>query len=67
MTVITLSTVGYQTVHPLDRAGIFFTMGLIVVGVGTVGYAIATLTETILEGHLQNFWGGRKMERTIEK
>ncbi len=67
MTVITLSTVGYQTVHPLDQAGIFFTMGLIVVGVGTVGYAIATLTETILEGHLQNFWGGRKMERTIEK
>jgi voltage-gated potassium channel len=67
MTVITLSTVGYQTVHPLDRSGIFFTMGLIVVGVGTLGYAIATLSETILEGHLQNFWGGRKMERMIEK
>nr|MDA8029381.1 potassium channel family protein [Nitrospiraceae bacterium] len=52
MTVITLSTVGYQTVHPLDRAGLFFTMALIVVGVGTLGYAIATLSETILEGHL---------------
>ncbi len=67
MTVITVSTVGYQTVHQLDRAGIFFTMALIVVGVGTVGYAIATLSETILEGHLQNFLGGRKMERAIEK
>jgi voltage-gated potassium channel len=67
MTVITLSTVGYQTVHPLDRAGLFFTMALIVVGVGTLGYAIATLSETILEGHLQSFWGGRKMERMIEK
>jgi len=67
MTVITLSTVGYQTVHPLDRAGMFFTVALIIVGVGTVGYAIATLSEIILEGHLQSFWGGRKMERVIEK
>ncbi len=67
MTVITLSTVGYQTVHPLDQAGLFFTMGLIIVGVGTLGYAIATLSEIILEGHLRSFWGGRKMERMIEK
>lgn len=67
MTVITLSTVGYQTVHPLDNAGMYFTMALIIVGVGTVGYAIATLSEIILEGHLQSFWGGRKMERMIEK
>ncbi len=67
MTVITLSTVGYQTVHPLDRAGLFFTMVLIVVGVGALGYAIATLSEMILEGHLQSFLGGRKMERMIEK
>lgn len=67
MTVITLSTVGYQTVHTLDRSGMFFTVGLIIVGVGTVGYAIATLSEIILEGHLQSFLGGRKMERMIEK
>lgn len=67
MTVITLSTVGYQTVHPLDRMGLLFTMGLIIVGVGTVGYAIATLSEMIVEGHLQSFWGGRKMERMIER
>jgi len=66
MTVITLSTVGFQTVHHLDKAGMFFTEALIIVGVGTVGYAIATLSEIILEGHLKSFWGGRKMERMIE-
>jgi len=35
MTVITISTVGYEEVKHLDTAGRIFTMGLIVVGVGT--------------------------------
>ena len=52
MTVITLSTVGYQTVHDLSSNGKIFTIVLIVFGVGTVGYAIATLSEMILEGHI---------------
>lgn len=65
MTVITLSTVGYQTVHPLDSSGKIFTILLIVTGVGTVGYAIATLSEMILEGHLYQILGIRKMDRKI--
>ena len=65
MTVITLSTVGYQTVHPLDRSGKFFTILLIVGGVGTVGYAIATLSELFLEGHAYRLLGIRKMDRKI--
>lgn len=65
MTVITLSTVGYQTVHPLDRSGKFFTILLIVGGVGTVGYAIATLSELFLEGHVYKLLGIRKMDRKI--
>ncbi len=65
MTVITLSTVGYQTVHPLSPNGKIFTILLIIVGVGTVGYAIATLSEMILEGHLYQLLGIRKMDRKI--
>ena len=65
MTVITLSTVGYQTVHPLDQYGKYFTILLIVGGVGTVGYAIATLSELILEGHVYKLLGIRKMDRKI--
>ncbi|KGA94644.1 potassium channel family protein [Leptospirillum ferriphilum] len=65
MTAITLSTVGYQTVHPLDQSGKYFTILLIVGGVGTVGYAIATLSELILEGHVYKLLGIRKMDRKI--
>src|SRR4051812_32011236 len=35
MTVITVATVGFGEVRPLTAAGRVFTMGLIVVGVGT--------------------------------
>ncbi|BAM07790.1 potassium channel family protein [Leptospirillum ferrooxidans] len=65
MSVITLSTVGYQTVHHLDVRGEYFTIILIVTGVGTVGYAIATLSELVLEGHVYKLLGGRRMDRKI--
>jgi voltage-gated potassium channel len=65
MAVITLSTVGYQTVHHLDVKGEYFTIILIVTGVGTVGYAIATLSELVLEGHVYKLLGGRRMDRKI--
>jgi len=38
MTVITLSTVGFKEVQPLSTGGQLWTMGLIVAGVGAVGY-----------------------------
>jgi voltage-gated potassium channel len=65
MTVITLSTVGFDVVHPLSPYGKIFTTVLIFVGVGTVGYAIATVTEMILEGHVYKLLGIRKMDRKI--
>ncbi len=65
MAVITLSTVGFDVVHPLSPAGKLFTTALIIVGVGVVGYAIATVTEMILEGHIYQLLGIRKMDRKI--
>ncbi len=35
MTVITLTTVRYEEVHPLSTAGRMFTIWLLMVGVGT--------------------------------
>jgi voltage-gated potassium channel len=43
MTVITLTTVGYQVVHPLSPAGQLFTIVLIVVGVGGALYTLSAL------------------------
>ena len=39
MTLITVTTVGYGEVHPLDASGKIFTSVVIVGGVGTVLYA----------------------------
>lgn len=65
MTVITLSTVGYGEVKRLDRAGQTFTIGLIVVGVGTAFYLLATMTELVLEGSLREHLGETAMLRKI--
>jgi voltage-gated potassium channel len=49
MTVIALSTVGFGEVHPLSSTGKVFTSVLIVIGVGTLAYALKRTTEAILE------------------
>ncbi len=53
MTVITLSTIGYQEVRPLDSAGEVFTISLIVFGLVTVFAFLAATTEVIMSGDLQ--------------
>ena len=52
MTVITLATVGFEEVHPLSHAGKVFTIALILIGVTSLAYAAARITETLLEGGL---------------
>jgi voltage-gated potassium channel len=66
MAVITLSTVGYQEVAPATAAGRVFTIGFIMVGVGTAFYTLVTLAEFLLEGRLRDILGRRSMERAIE-
>lgn len=53
MTVITLSTVGYGEVRPLSDVGRAFTIGLILLGVGTAAYLFTTLAEYIVSGELE--------------
>jgi len=52
MTIITLTTVGFGEVHKLSVAGRQFTIVLVVTGVIVGGYAAATLTSFVVEGHL---------------
>jgi voltage-gated potassium channel len=65
MTVITVSTVGYGEVKPLDEAGRMFTIVLIIIGVGTAFYLFATMTEVIIEGQLRDYLGAKGMLRKI--
>jgi len=67
MTLITLSTVGFGEVRPLSLAGRWFTMGLIVLGVGTGAYAFSALTEYIVSGELQGTLARRRRMATLKK
>ena len=67
MAVITLSTVGFQEVHPLSTAGRYFTIILILGGTGTMLYAATAIVQYLLEGNLANIIGRRRMKVEISK
>ncbi len=48
MTVITLGSVGYGEVKPLDTAGTVFTIALILFGLGTAAWLFTTIIETFV-------------------
>lgn len=52
MTVITLSTVGYNEIVPLDQGGRIFAIALIIAGVSAIGYTGAVTVEYLVSGHL---------------
>ena len=66
MTVITITTVGYQEVKPLDTAGRLFTIAIIFIGVGTAYYVFAAVTEAVVGGQLREFVGKSAMNRKIQ-
>jgi voltage-gated potassium channel len=65
MTVITITTVGFGEVAPLDTGGKVLTVGLIVSGVGSVSYAAVAGVEFVVEGHLRDYLEKRRMDRAI--
>jgi voltage-gated potassium channel len=66
MTVITLSTVGYAEVHPLNSRGRIFTICLILMGIITIGYMVNRITEAVIEGYFQEGIRLRQMRRLME-
>ncbi len=67
MTVITLTTVGYREVRPLDTSAQLWTMALLITGVGTLFYAAVSSVELVVEGTIRGYLGRRRMERAISK
>src|SRR3712207_1212398 len=67
MTVITLTTVGYREVRPLDTTGQLWTMTLLITGVGTLFYAAVSSVELVVEGTIRGYFGRRRMETAIRK
>lgn len=65
MTVITVTTVGFREVEPLDVPGKIFTIFLIVAGVVSATYAALSAAEYFIEGHFRREIERRRMERKI--
>lgn len=66
-TVITVTTVGFQEVQPLNRDQRTFTMVLAVAGTATTLYTFGAVLETVLEGRLRDLYGRRRMQRKIDE
>ena len=66
-TVTTVATVGFREVQPLTAGGQAFTIVLILVGVGTALYTFTQVLEVVVEGHVQEVLGRRRMEREIAR
>ena len=67
MTVTTLTTVGYREIRELSDAGRWFTIILIIGGVGTMLYALSTGARFMLEGELQEIYGRRRLEKKMKE
>lgn len=69
MTVITISTVGYGEVIDLraNPAGRIFTTVYIIVCLGTIAYAVTSITAFVVEGELKNILGRKRMAKEIQK
>ena len=67
MTIITLTTVGYEEVHPLSRAGRYFTIILVLSGVGSMLYALGVGAKVVIEGEFRDILGRRQLSKKIER
>lgn len=67
MTIITLTTVGFEEVHSLSRSGRLFTIVLILSGAGAFLYALSAATRMIIEGEIREIFGRRKLVKKIEE
>ena len=66
MTVTSVTTVGYNEVHPLSESGRVFTIFVILFGVGTALYILAILVQTVVEGELAAAFGVSRMQSRID-
>jgi len=66
-TIITMATVGFEEVHPLDSRGMWFTSVLVIVSIGIFAYAVTTFTRYVVEGVFRNSYKDTKVKRKISR
>jgi voltage-gated potassium channel len=65
MTIITMSTVGYEEVNEMGFNGRLFTSFLIIFSFGTFAYAISSITGFIADGEFKKVLNKRRMDSAL--
>ncbi len=66
-TVVTLSTVGYEEVQPLDDSGRIFTIVFILAGIGLMFYTATAIVELVVAGEVGELVGRRRSGRRVQR
>ena len=67
MTIITITTIGYGEVIPLDETGRLFTAFVAVTGVGAMFYTMTSVMDYLVMYRIADPLGLRKMQTQIDK
>lgn len=66
MTMITVSTVGFEEVRQLSQEGMIFTSFLIIISFGVFAYFITNTTRFMMDGEFRQYLKRRKMEKDLK-
>ncbi|MDF1546746.1 MAG: potassium channel protein [Bacteroidales bacterium] len=66
MTMITVSTVGFEEVRQLSQEGMIFTSFLIIISFGVFAYFITNSTKFMMDGEFRLYLKKRKMEKDLK-
>ena len=67
MTIITVSTVGFNEVRPLTSEGRVFTAFLIIFSFGTFAYAVTSITFYVLGGEFNKYFKDLRINKKVDK
>lgn len=66
MSIITLTTVGFNEVQPLSPTGRWFVIIYLICGLGVFLFGVVQFGEAILRGQLQDLIGSRRMSTALK-
>ena len=69
MTVITITTVGYDESIPIDHDPVLmvFTIFLVIIGMGAVLYFVTVMATFVIEGEFRHLFARRRMQHEIDR
>lgn len=65
MTIITLTTVGFEETHPLSSGGRMFTLFILVTGLGNMAYLISHFSQGVLQNMFKETMNRKKMDKKL--